>query len=83
MTNEDIDLKVRKILSKKLNVELSRINPDTRLAEDLGVDSFAAVELMFDLEEEFGLEIPDSDIKNVRCVRDIVAYLDTWLNKPA
>jgi acyl carrier protein len=83
MTIQDIDLKVRGILSKKLNVELGTINGESRLAEDLGVDSFGAVELMFEIEEAFGLKIPDSDIEHVRSVKDIVAYLDGWLNKPA
>ncbi len=83
MTTQDIDLKVREILSTKLNIGLGTISGDSRLAEDLGIDSFGAVELMFEIEEAFGLKIPDSDIEHVRSVKDIVAYLDGWLNKPA
>ncbi len=83
MTTQEIDLKVRGILSKKLNVELDKIGGESRLAEDLGVDSFGAVELMFEIEEAFGLKIPDSDIEHVRSVKDIVGYLDGWLNRPA
>ena len=83
MTNQEIDLKVRTILAQKLNVGLDTIKADSRLAEDLGVDSFGAVELMFEIEEAFQLKIPDSDIEHVRSVKDIVAYLDGWINKPA
>ncbi len=78
----EIDLKVRKILSEKLNVGIDTITGDSRLAEDLGVDSFGAVELMFEIEEAFHLKIPDSDIEQVRSVKDIVAYLDGFMNKP-
>jgi acyl carrier protein len=83
MTNQEIELKVREILSKKFDVELDKISADSRLAEDLGVDSFGAVELMFELEEAFGLKIPDSDIEQVRKVSDVVAYLQEWLRKKA
>jgi acyl carrier protein len=83
MTNQEIDLKVRDILSKKLGVGIETISGDSRLAEDLGVDSFGAVELMFEIEEAFALKIPDSDIEHVRSVKDIVVYLDGWLNKAA
>ena len=59
MSNQEIEQKVKQILSKKLDVELDKITPETRLAEDLGLDSFGAVELMFELEEAFALKIPD------------------------
>jgi acyl carrier protein len=81
MTNQAIELKVREIISKKLDVELGKISAETRLAEDLGVDSFGAVELMFEIEEAFGLKIPDSDIEHVRSVNDIVLYLRSWSDK--
>ena len=81
MTNQEIEQKVEEILSKKLDVGLDKISLETRLAEDLGLDSFGAVELMFELEEAFGLKIPDSDIDHVRTVQDIVVYLVTWIDK--
>jgi acyl carrier protein len=81
MSNQEIEQKVKEILSKKLDIELDKITPETRLAEDLGLDSFGAVELMFELEEAFALKIPDSDIEQVRKVKDIYDYLATWLEK--
>ena len=83
MTPEEIQRRVIEVLVKKLNVEPAKITPDTRLAEDLGVDSFGAVEIMFELEEAFSLKISDSDIAHIRTVKDIVAYLDEWLRKTA
>ena len=83
MTNQEISLKVREILSRKLGLASRKLTGIRRLAEDLGVDSFGAVELMFEIEEAFALKIPDSDIVKVRSVNDIVAYLDGWLNRPS
>ena len=83
MTRQEIELKVREILTRKLAVDPARLAGSTRLAEDLGVDSVAVVALLFEIEEAFQLKIPDSDIEHVRSVKDIVAYLDGWINKPA
>ena len=83
MTSLEIELKVKVIIAKKFSVPVDTIAPETRLVDDLKVDSFGAVELMFELEEAFGLSIPDSDIQRVLCVKDIVAYLSEWLEKQA
>ena len=81
MPHREIEQKVKEILSRKLDVELSAIHGETRLAEDLGIDSFGTVELIFEIEEAFALKIPDSDIEHVRTVNDIVAYVRAWLDK--
>ena len=81
MTPPEIEVKVKEIISKKFGVPLDTINAETRLVEDLKIDSFGAVELMFELEEMFGLSISDSDIQRVRTVKDIVGYLSEWLAK--
>ena len=81
MTNQEIELKVKEVVAKKLDAKIETLSATTRLAEDLGVDSFGAVELMFELEEKFGLKIPDSEIEHIRTIGDIVTYLDGWLKK--
>lgn len=81
MNRAQIEEKVRAILVDKLNADPSTITTESRLAEDLGVDSFGAVELMFEIEEAFGLKIADSDIQNVRTMGQVVDYVDLWLGK--
>jgi acyl carrier protein len=81
MKPSEIELQVKEIISKKFGVPLDAITSETRLVEDLKVDSFGAVELMFELEEAFGLSISDSDIQRVRSVKDIGLYLAEWLEK--
>jgi acyl carrier protein len=80
MTDEEIAQKVRDVLAKKLSREPADLRDETRLAEDLGLDSFAGVEIMFEIEEAFELKIADSDIQNVRTVGDIVAYIGRYKN---
>ena len=68
--------KVAAIIAKELNAEVSQITMETRLVEDLGADSLDAVEIMFALEEEFGLEIDDDAAQNIKSVGDLVNYIE-------
>jgi acyl carrier protein len=53
----------------------------TRLREDLGLDSFAAVELVFEVEDRFNLRIPQSAAMTFQTVADVVSYLSAELTK--
>ncbi len=75
MTTESIEQKVREILAAKLSLPLEKIGRESRLVEDLGADSFGALEVLFEVEETFGLSIPDTEVERVRCVKDIAAYV--------
>jgi len=67
---------VREIIAKELNKKAEDINMDTRLVEDLGADSLDAVEIMFALEEKFGLEIEDDAALQMKTVGDLVNYIE-------
>ena len=51
-------------------------NLDTRLREDLGADSLNLLELVFTLEEELGVSIPDADAAEIRTIGDAVRYIE-------
>ena len=72
---EYIKNKVIQILADKLDIELEKIKPESKLIEDLGMDSFGAIEMAFALEEEFKLKIPEADLEGVNSVSDIINYL--------
>lgn len=68
---EQVAKSLKNVLGKRaLNVSL-----DHRLVEDLGVDSFATLELIFELEDTLGIKIPDSDVKKMITVGDVIAYI--------
>ena len=58
----------------KEKLALSSIDENSRL-QDLGIDSLDIVELVMALEEEFDMEIPDSDAEKVVTVGDVVEYI--------
>ena len=64
------------IIAKQLGVDADNVTPDASFMEDLGADSLDTVELVMALEEEFDLEIPDSDAEQIQTVQDALNYLD-------
>ena len=56
-------------------MDAANIKPEALLAEDLRMDSFGAIETAFDLEEKFGIQIPNEALSNVKTVKDIVDYI--------
>ena len=69
-----IEGKVKEILSKQFGKGIDEISFDQKLVEDLGMDSFLAVELIFELEDHLAIKIPDSDMVNLKTVGDVVNY---------
>lgn len=77
MTYGEIEIVVKDILARQLSMEVNKVGLESRLVEDLGVDSFASVEVAFELEEKFDLKIPDADLYEVKTVKNIVDYIDS------
>jgi len=76
MDRKEIEEKVKEILSEELGIKREAITPEKRLIEDLGMDSFKAIELMFEIEDKFNIEIKEDDMKNIKRVRDAVKYIE-------
>ncbi len=72
-TNEE---RLIEIIAHQLGVDAKNVTPDSSFMEDLGADSLDTVELVMALEEEFDLEIPDSDAEKIQTVQDALDYLD-------
>jgi acyl carrier protein len=60
-------------------IEADNLQMDTDLVEDLGLDSLDTVELTLGLEESFGIEIPDSELENLKTVGDTVGLIERKL----
>jgi acyl carrier protein len=65
--------RLRRVVPDKVDVDPARLVPDARLA-DIGVDSFALIELVFLAEEEFNIKIPleGLTVKTVSDVLDVI-----------
>jgi acyl carrier protein len=67
--------KVKKIIVEQLGVEEEEVAMESSFIDDLGADSLDIVELIMALEEEFDIEIPDSEAEKIATVGDAVDYI--------
>ncbi len=82
MTDDnDIAAQVIHVLSETLHRDPQSIRMDSSLVDDLEMDSFMAIEMLFHLEDQYGIEIPDEQIQTFKKVSDIVEYLGKRLRK--
>lgn len=65
----------RKVIAKQLKISETDIKPDSKLIDDLKADSLDIVELVMELEEQYGLEIPDEDMPGLQTVQDVIDYI--------
>ena len=66
--------KVVDIIADKLNIDKSTITGQSTL-QDLGADSLDIVEIIMKLEEQFGIQIKDTQAENLHTVDDVVSYV--------
>ena len=75
MSSEEVFEKVKNIIVEQLGATESSVTMEASFIDDLGADSLDIVELIMALEEEFDIEIPDSDAEKVVTVSDVVEYI--------
>ena len=71
--------KVRAIIADQMGIDESRITPDTDIIKDLGADSLDIVELLMNLETEWGLVIDDEDVPKLQKIKNVVAYIEAHI----
>ena len=72
---------VKKILLEILDITEEDVVPSATFVDDLGANSVDMVEVLADLENEYNIEIPDDDVKDIKTVQDIVSYIKTRIGK--
>ena len=79
----NIGERVERITAQTLDVESAMVNQSSNFSLDLGADSLDATELVMDFEDEFGVEISDSEADSVATVKDVVDLIQEklmWAN---
>jgi len=74
-TDTDLALRVRSALAEYLNRDVATIKLADALRNDLGLDSLTTIELLYRIEDEFDVEVPDADLPGLVTVADVTAYL--------
>lgn len=80
MTESEVFNKVKDLVAEKLSVDESKIVMGANFRKDLGADSLDTYELVYAIEEELGVTIPDDMANEFETVGDAVKYLASCLN---
>jgi len=72
---DDLFEKIKKLIAEKLEVEEDKITMDASFRQDLGADSLDTYELVYAIEEEMGITIPDEKANEFETVGDAVNYI--------
>lgn len=75
MNTEEVFEKIKETIVEQLGVTDTAVTMEASFIDDLGADSLDIVELIMALEEEFDLEIPDTDAEKIVTVGDVVEYI--------
>ena len=68
--------KIQAMLAEALNLPLEKVTPDAKIVDDLGADSLDVVELLSQLEDEYGVVIPDDEVENLVTVADVASEIE-------
>ena len=75
MTNEEILGGLAEIVNEVAGVETSEITIDKSFVDDLDIDSLSMVEIAVQVEDKFGVKMPDDELANLKTVGDAVDYV--------
>ncbi len=81
MESLNVEERVMNIVSEQMGFEKEKLTLDTSFVGDLGSDSLDQVELMMQLEDEFGINIPEEATENVQTIGDVVRLISAELDK--
>lgn len=70
--NNDIQERVRKVISKTLSCDIDKVVDQASLMNDLAADSLDLAELTMAMQDEFGIEIADDQMTHIKTVKDVL-----------
>jgi len=75
---KDIEQTLKESIARQKMISVESITLDSSL-DDLGITSLDSISLVFDVEDKYGVEVPNEELKKIRTLRDIVDGVDTLI----
>jgi len=80
MTEQEIFIKIQEMLASLFEIDKEEIKPESKLFEELELDSIDAIDLIVKLQKSIGKKIMPEDFKNARTVQDVVDIVYKLVN---
>lgn len=68
------------IVKEYVEIDESKITNDTNLIMDLGIDSFTLSEIACAIEDEFEIEVPETEMHRLKSVGDVISFIQARVN---
>lgn len=68
--------RILEIIAAQFTMDVSSLNPKMDFRDDLNADSIDLVELIMTMEDEFGIQVSDDDIKKLNTIEDVIDYVE-------
>jgi acyl carrier protein len=78
---DDLFAKMKKLIADRLEIDEAKITPESSFRQDLGADSLDTYELVYAIEEELGISIPDEKANEFETVKDALEYIKSQLEQ--
>ncbi|PWU96416.1 putative Acyl carrier protein, mitochondrial [Trypanosoma cruzi] len=75
LNKDDVLTRVLEVVKNFEKVDASKVTPESHFVNDLGLNSLDVVEVVFAIEQEFILDIPDHDAEKIQSIPDAVEYI--------
>ena len=75
-TIDDLSQQLLDLTAEQLSVAPAQLVRDASLAEDLGLDSLAAIEWGMAIEDAFGISLPEDAMEHVQTYGDVLALVE-------
>ena len=76
MSTEDIRTELAEIVNEVTGIPAENVQSDKSFTDDLDIDSLSMMTIVVNAEEQFGVRIPDDEVKNLKTVGDAVSYIE-------
>ncbi len=78
---DEVESQIIDIIAKSLQIEKSKITPQSRLVEDLGADSLVQVEIVMAIDASFGIDTNDEESSKISTVQDAVELVKSKVSQ--